>query len=179
MMFAQETGRTRHFAKEPFRPIHSGAGGAVCVGLHHCHRGISLPHEGWANGDKRAAPPVRSTPVVAMAAKKGDIGVYLTGLGTVTPLNTVTVKTRVDGQLMKVLFREGQVVRSGELLAEIDPGRSRSSWPRPRGRWHGIRHCWRMPAWICSVSNCCLNRIRSPGSSWIPRSLWCTSWKGP
>jgi membrane fusion protein, multidrug efflux system len=60
-------------------------------------------------------------PVVAVPVKKSDLSVYLSGLGAVTPLNTVTVKSRVDGELTKVLFKEGQVVSKGELLAEIDP----------------------------------------------------------
>jgi membrane fusion protein, multidrug efflux system len=65
------------------------------------------------------APPRVS--VMAAAARTRDVSVYLNGLGAVTPLNTVTVKSRVDGELIAVRFQEGQIVSSGELLAEIDP----------------------------------------------------------
>ena len=61
------------------------------------------------------------TPVTAAKAHTGEIGVYFTGLGAVTPIYTVTVRSRVDGELMKIYYKEGQTVRKGELLAEIDP----------------------------------------------------------
>jgi len=60
-------------------------------------------------------------PVAAAPAKLGDMNQYISAIGTVTAYNTVTVKSRVDGQLDKVNFTEGQLVKAGDLLAEIDP----------------------------------------------------------
>jgi multidrug efflux system membrane fusion protein len=71
-----------------------------------------------AVGGKPAMPPV---PVVAVAAHVGDMPVYLSALGTVSAFNTVTVKSRVDGQIVRIAFTEGQEVAAGDLLVEIDP----------------------------------------------------------
>lgn len=60
-------------------------------------------------------------PVVTATAKTDDMPVYLSGLGTVTPLATVIVRSRIDGEIMKIHFKEGQMVKRGELLVEIDP----------------------------------------------------------
>ena len=74
-----------------------------------------------------SAPPSKgrkgggAVPVVAVKARKGNIGVYINGLGNVTPIYTDMVKSRVDGELMEVHFKEGDVVHKGDLLIQIDP----------------------------------------------------------
>lgn len=66
-------------------------------------------------------PPPRVTPVATAKTERGDMDLYLNGLGTVTAFNTVTVRSRVEGQLVRVLFKEGQFVEKDQVLAEIDP----------------------------------------------------------
>ena len=66
-------------------------------------------------------PAARAVPVVTAIAKQRDMNLFLNGLGTVTAFKTVTIRSRVDGELMKVAFDEGQMVGEGALLAEIDP----------------------------------------------------------
>jgi multidrug efflux system membrane fusion protein len=61
------------------------------------------------------------TPVGVAPVAKGDMPIMLSGLGTVTPLATVTVKTQINGQLVEVGFQEGQLVKKGDFLAQIDP----------------------------------------------------------
>ena len=70
---------------------------------------------------KAAKAAAAGTPVVAVQATKGNIGVYVTGLGAITPIYTVTVKSRVDGQLMTIHFKEGDLVKEDDPLIEIDP----------------------------------------------------------
>lgn len=62
-----------------------------------------------------------AVPVSAARATRGDLNVFLTGIGTVTPFNTATVKSRVDGAIQQIFYKEGQSVKQGDLLIQIDP----------------------------------------------------------
>jgi multidrug efflux system membrane fusion protein len=74
------------------------------------------------NGSGDGGQPSNMTvPVVVATAHRGDLPVYFNGLGTVTAFNTVTVRSRVDGQIVKINFTEGQNVKEGDALIEIDP----------------------------------------------------------
>ena len=89
----------------------------TAAGFYFQHASSAPAEKAEAAGGKRDAPAA----VSIETASKADFPVYLNGLGTVTALRTVIVKPRVDGELVKVAFSEGQMVKAGELLAEIDP----------------------------------------------------------
>jgi multidrug efflux system membrane fusion protein len=77
--------------------------------------------KGGGGGRGGAVDPNRAQPVAVATSRIGDINIVQTGLGTVNALRTVTVKPRVDGQLQSVAFNEGQVVKEGDPIAQIDP----------------------------------------------------------
>ncbi|MFG1462400.1 efflux RND transporter periplasmic adaptor subunit [Xanthobacter sp. DSM 24535] len=88
----------------------------VVAGAFAWHFGVASPAP---NANAKKAPP--SIPVVAAPTREESFPVYATGLGTVQAFNSVTVKVRVDGELDKVTFSEGQDVKAGDVLAQIDP----------------------------------------------------------
>jgi len=102
--------------------------GAIAIGVWY-FRGPRVASEAANSAGPAAASKGRGgpgmgnfvVPVVVATAQRGDLPVYFNGLGTVTAFNTVTIHSRVDGQLVSVAFREGQFVHEGDLLAQIDP----------------------------------------------------------
>jgi membrane fusion protein, multidrug efflux system len=119
---APEAADRRRWWRSPWRNrllllivvVAAGAGGYG----YFANRSGAQPPQAGQRGERGGGRPL---PVVAQPAKTEDVPVNLDGLGSVTPLNVVTVRSRVDGQLMAVRFKEGQMVKAGDVLAEIDP----------------------------------------------------------
>src|ERR1700730_3645890 len=84
-------------------------------------QGPGAPGGGGKGQGRQGAGGGFVVPVVVATAQRGDLPVYFNGLGTVTAFNTVTVRSRVDGQITKINFQEGQNVHQGDRLLEIDP----------------------------------------------------------
>jgi membrane fusion protein, multidrug efflux system len=93
---------------------------AVLAGGFFVWRSTHKPQTTAAAARGRGGDPNARVPVSVTAAQRRDLPVYLDGLGSVEAFNTVTVKSRVDGQIMQVFFKEGQEVQKGDLLANID-----------------------------------------------------------
>lgn len=85
------------------------------------------------DGQKKHDGP-RALPVVALPAKTGNFPVYLDALGSVTALNTVTIRSRVDGEVISVKYEEGQMVKKGDLLVEIDPRQYQAALQQAQGQ---------------------------------------------
>jgi multidrug efflux system membrane fusion protein len=83
---------------------------------------------------KRGGDPNRTIPIQAALITRGDMDVVLNALGTVNASNTVTVHSRVDGQLLRLRFREGQMVKAGEILAEIEPRPFQAQFDQAQGQ---------------------------------------------
>lgn len=108
--------------------------GVILVGLIAATVWTFLPGQvGVATRQTGRFRPQEVTPVGAVAVKTGDLSVYLDALGTVTPLATATVKTRVAGQITRLAFTEGQEVKAGDVIAEIDDRTYRFALEQARG----------------------------------------------
>ncbi len=113
-----------HRHRHPFRTALIAAALAGLIGgiwYWSNHHASSSPAPGAEKKGMKGAGGSRPQPVSVAEARKTDIRVWLNALGTVTPANLVTVRVKVDGTLLSVNFREGQMVKAGELLALIDP----------------------------------------------------------
>ena len=92
-------------------------------------------------------------PVHVVTATKTDLKVHLNAIGSVTPLNTVTLRSQVNGQLLRILFDEGGQVSEGDLLAEIDPASYRVRLAQAEGTLQQTRAQVKTPRQTCGSTS--------------------------
>ena len=107
-------------------------------------------HQAQAEAQKRV-PARAAVPVQITAVEKADFPVYLTGLGTVQGFNTVVVRTRVDGQINRIAFQEGQFVKEGDTLVEIDPRPFQAALDQAKAKKARTRPIGPTPVSTCSA----------------------------
>src|SRR3954469_2646757 len=95
---------------------------ALLVGLLATGTVVAVRHGSSVQGAALSPAPTPSVPVVAGVVSSQDVPIYLRGVGTVIAYNTVIVRSQIQGQITKIAFTEGQTVKAGDLLAQIDPG---------------------------------------------------------
>lgn len=130
-------------------------------------------------GGRRGMRSGPLAPVQAATAVEQAVPRYLTGLGTITAANTVTVRSRVDGQLMALHFQEGQQVKAGDLLAEIDPSQFKVALAQAQGQLAKDKATLTTPAVIWRVISNWQKPISSPARSWMPNRRWSVKPKAP
>jgi membrane fusion protein, multidrug efflux system len=108
--------------------------------------------EGGKSGSRRGRGAGGAVPVSVAPVERGNMGVYINALGTVTPVYTVTVTSRVVGQLAGIHYREGQIVHKGDLLAEIDPRPYQAALTQAEGQLARDRAVLKMPTLIWTAT---------------------------
>ncbi len=135
-------------------------------------KGQAKAGKGGTPGKFGGGDPSRAQPVSAVAAKSGDLNVVQTGLGTVTALRTATVKTRADGLLQNVLFKEGETSRKALCLPRSIQRRTRSHSTRRRGKSPAMPLRFPTPSSTLIATRNCSRRIPSRRNRWTSRWPW-------
>ncbi len=130
-------------------------------------------------GGRRGMRSGPLAPVQAATAVEQAVPRYLTGLGTIIAANTVTVRSRVDGQLMALHFQEGQQVKAGDLLAEIDPSQFKVALAQTQGQLAKDKATLANARRDLARYQQLAKPISSPVRSWMPNRRWSVKPKAP
>ena len=130
-----------------------------------CYGVSSLP--------KRNPQPGRKVKITTATAQKGDIGVYLDAIGTVTPVYTASITSQVNGVVVAVHYKEGQLVKKGDPLIDIDSRPYRATLLQAQGALERDENLLAQARWISSVTGPPGRATPSRSKFWMIRKSWC------